>query len=365
MSEFNAKRINVNNINSGQKYQNGDVLQASALNEIVDGILHNSQETENINIKSGKGKDSVVQVYTGKVDDTHYESTSTGENAAIFGEANKNTANRALMAGKLNENNGANSIVGGIWNSNNAFGTHSFVIGNHNQNEADSVIIGGAYNKANYKSGQSVVVGSYNETGASGSVTAGAYNKNLGSVNIVSGVRNEVKLGKESTIVCGRDNVIDVNNGSAFGYGLKVEGLDGKTVVGRYNDPKDDTIFEVGNGTSDKRSNAFEVYKDGSWWSASGIYHLSTTLNSNEYVQLDETDTLAFASIMQDQMKLLNFKNVAVVIQGEEGTGHQLFINLSISRKDVYEIKFSYEGLFCNLEIIANLRSGIITAKIL
>ncbi len=271
MAEFKATKLDVSKINDGQKWEEGEAPSAATFNDPIEALLYlqdfvdNIGEKVNINIKAGEGKDSVVQVYTGEVDEIHYGNSSTGESAAIFGEANKNNANRALMAGKLNDNNGANSIVGGIWNSNNVFGTHSFVIGNHNQNEADSVIIGGAYNKATYNSRTSVVVGSYNETDASGSVTAGAYNKNLGSVNIVSGVRNEVKLGKESTIVCGRDNIIDVNDGAAFGYGLKVEGLDGKAVVGRYNAPKSSTIFEVGIGTSETdRRNGLEIYKDGS-----------------------------------------------------------------------------------------------------
>ena len=48
------------------------------------------------------------------------------------------------------------------------------------------------------------------------------------------------------------------------GYGTEA-GYDNQTVVGQYNDNKSDTMFEVGNGSSGtKRSNAFEVYKDGS-----------------------------------------------------------------------------------------------------
>ena len=43
-----------------------------------------------------------------------------------------------------------------------------------------------------------------------------------------------------------------------------VVGYEGQTVLGKYNDNKQDTLFEIGNGTSDTaRSNAFEVYADG------------------------------------------------------------------------------------------------------
>ena len=350
MSKFNAKMLNVNNINSGQKYQNDNVLQASALNEIVEGILYNSQEKENINIIAGEGIDSIVQKYSGKVDETHYGNTSTGESAAVFGEANENSANRVLMAGKLNKNFGANHIVGGLYNKTTEKAKSGVTTGYQNINNHENNILGGLANKDNAP--HTVLGGAYNEITERGTASVGGGQNN--------------KINAENTIWNGHDNIIDAINGSAFGYGLICRGLPCKCVVGRYNNPKSNTIFEVGIGTSDTdRSNAFEVYEDGSWWSASRIYHLRTVLNSNEYVQLDETDTLAFASILQDQMKLLNFKNVAVVIRGEEGVGYQPFINLSISRTAAGEIKFSYEGLFCNLEIIANITSRIITAKIL
>ena len=297
----NGTTINAGVVAGNGCFVNGVATDINFTGDPQAQINECKEQLDNINLSKGEGIDSIVQKYSGKVDETHYGNTSTGESAAIFGEANKNNANRALMAGKLNDNNGANSIVGGIWNSNNDVGTHSFVIGNHNQNEADSVIIGGAYNKATYDSRQSVVVGAYNETYASNSVTAGtyndtyavnnvtagaynrnhgsnnvtagAYNRNHGSASIVSGVRNEVKPDKESTIVCGKGNIIDANNGAAFGYGLKVEGLDGKTVVGRYNAPKPNTVFEVGNGTIDNPSNAFEVYEDGTIVTNGILYH--------------------------------------------------------------------------------------------
>lgn len=46
------------------------------------------------------------------------------------------------------------------------------------------------------------------------------------------------------------------------GYGTKA-GYDHQTVAGRYNDNKENTLLEIGNGSSSKKSNAFEVYDDG------------------------------------------------------------------------------------------------------
>lgn len=40
MAKFEAKEINVANINGGNEYESGDTLQVEALNEIVKGVLH-------------------------------------------------------------------------------------------------------------------------------------------------------------------------------------------------------------------------------------------------------------------------------------------------------------------------------------
>jgi hypothetical protein len=50
MSEFEAKKLNVANINSGQKYQNGDGLQAKSFNELVEATLQNSNDIDFIDM---------------------------------------------------------------------------------------------------------------------------------------------------------------------------------------------------------------------------------------------------------------------------------------------------------------------------
>ncbi len=42
-----------------------------------------------------------------------------------------------------------------------------------------------------------------------------------------------------------------------------IAGYDNQTVVGKYNNNQEDTLFEVGNGDSSTNSNAFEVHSDG------------------------------------------------------------------------------------------------------
>ena len=62
----------------------------------------------------------------------------------------------------------------------------------------------------------------------------------------------------------------DIASGTAYGIASFVAGFHNiavsnyQTVVGKYNNNKSNTLFEVGNGTSNSsRSNAFEVYADG------------------------------------------------------------------------------------------------------
>ena len=50
MSEFEAKKLNLANINSGQKYQNGDGLQAKAFNALVEATLQNSNDIDFIDM---------------------------------------------------------------------------------------------------------------------------------------------------------------------------------------------------------------------------------------------------------------------------------------------------------------------------
>lgn len=228
--------------------ENGETEKSNMqiLDEVVGELQNSSGGTANL--KAGEGLDSIVQKYSGEVDGTHYGNSSTGESAAVFGEANKNKANRALMAGKLNENNGANHIVGGVYNTITEKATSGITVGYGNNNNHENAILGGCANKNNAP--HTVLGGKFNEITEKGAHSIGGGQGN--------------KANAENAIFNGQDNIIDAVDGSAFGYGLICRGLQGKCVVGRYNNPKSNTLFEVGIGTSDTdRRNAFEVYEGG------------------------------------------------------------------------------------------------------
>ena len=58
-----------------------------------------------------------------------------------------------------------------------------------------------------------------------------------------------------------------------------------KLVIGEFNDNKEDTLLEVGNGTVETPSNAFEVYKDGTVKVGNGTLTIGNTTITEEQLQ--------------------------------------------------------------------------------
>ena len=65
------------------------------------------------------------------------------------------------------------------------------------------------------------------------------------------------------SIALGHSNTVTGNNSVAIGSELTAS-HDNQVVIGKYNYNKNNTLFEVGNGTVDSASNALEVHNDGS-----------------------------------------------------------------------------------------------------
>ena len=174
-------------------------------------------KTLNTNLINGTGTDSIVQKYSGQTDETHFGNISEGESGAVFGEANSNSGNRAIVSGKMNRNSAPNSLIIGLGNGRGI----------------------GATPNINALSGEQLFVfGNLNSV-------------SNGDGNIVLGVENTLSDVRYTTII-GRGNII--NNTSLY---------EGKCVVGRYNNQKSDTMFEVGVGDYNNRVNGLEVLKEG------------------------------------------------------------------------------------------------------
>ena len=65
----------------------------------------------------------------------------------------------------------------------------------------------------------------------------------------------------------------------------KLETFKDKAIIGEFNDNKEDTLLEVGNGTNESPSNAFEVYKDGTVKVSSGTLKIGNTTITEEQLQ--------------------------------------------------------------------------------
>ena len=193
------------------------------------------------NLIPGEGLDSVVQIYSGDVDSTHYGNTNTGESAAVFGEANNNSENRALIAGKLNKNSGANNIVGGL--RNNVGGTHNIVSGQQNGG------IGTTYNSVTRTAikpiyaKDSLIVGQLNKAGEVdseklllNSIVAG-YSNNIEvtSGSLVVGKQNTIVNAENSSIMGQNNTITNGNNLNIIGYSNNIINADNSFVGGKNN----------------------------------------------------------------------------------------------------------------------------------
>ena len=260
-----------------------------------------SKEVTNLNLENGEGVDSIVQKYSGVVDDSHYSNICTGESATVFGEANNNSGNRSLVAGKLNINAGKQNFVSGIENS--VGETHNIIVAGANNivDNANQSAIFGMSNDV--KNGQCITAFGYDNTASAdfsftvgqgntvsnlGSIAGGTTNTSSGVASVALGANNKatgnyaIAMGNNSNATnngiaigsyCDADQYgvsmgISTTTygayGIAIGIGTETHGM--QAAFGTYNDRNDNAILIVGNGSgggSTPRTNAFVVMKDG------------------------------------------------------------------------------------------------------
>ena len=195
---------------------------------ILKNFMEWAMEMKDILAERGED-DEVLALFPSSNTDTIRFGKNVESNSAVFGSNIGLAKNGALTAGKYNYNNAHSGIVGGSWNI--VTGFQHLVAGNFNKVMGDDIA-------------DSVC-----------NAIAGACNYvRQTSMSTVNGHWNAVSFA---------DNVI-VNGDSLVLEGTSnTEREDGKFVSGTYNNPKTNTLVEIGNGSADARSNAFEVLKDG------------------------------------------------------------------------------------------------------
>lgn len=203
------------------------------------------------NIAYGKG--SFVVGHGNRAGDT----IEDGWFAFVSGWNNKVTGNGGFATGRNNTVTGAHSSV--VGQANQVNGNYSHVGGYGNIVKGPHC---GVYGKGNNISAE------YAFAAGRENIITGLYGQAFGRYNTITG---------QYATAFGDTCTAQGNISAAFGHNTKALGLRSFTagyytvankqhqaVFGEYNDNKDLTLFEIGNGTKESnRSNVFEVYKDG------------------------------------------------------------------------------------------------------
>ena len=167
-----------------------------------------------------------------------------GEASVALGALTQALADYAVALGSQTKSSGVASFAGGVLSY--ALGYASFSYGNGSEATGESSWATGDHTLAE---------GKY-------SYATGYGSKALGQSSFAEGWNTEA-IGDGSHAQGSSTRAIGP---SSHAGGVKtIAGYEAQTVIGRFNDNKEENIFEVGNGdAATGRSNAFEVRKDGS-----------------------------------------------------------------------------------------------------
>ncbi len=224
-------------------YEVGDVLQITA-----NVNFNNSYKIASIDIS---GHTSILGIE--RTDSRSVQTMSLAE------EHPNNTENWLYVAGKDNGEETPWLVGAAAFGQNvTVTGEAAFGAGFANTVSGDFAAGFGRGNKAGYAG---LVGGALNEVGDYG-LAAGNGNLATGINAVATGVSTSAT--KYASRAGGSGTVARNEYATAEGLGTKTY-KQAQFVVGKYNKSRNTTLFEVGNGGSDsERSNAFEVYENGS-----------------------------------------------------------------------------------------------------
>lgn len=200
--------------------------------------------------------------------------TVSGSKAAAFGDSNTVTGVGAFAAGKGNEAKGEDSVAMGkavkalgdyataFGDGNTASGESSTAIGRWNTVSGLVGFVGGQSNNA--KGDYAFVAGANNlvDTGVANASVFGLNNKVYAGGSLVAGNNNTISKTGIYATAFGSGNEIAGISAFAAGQGLKTT-QNRQIAFGQFNNPMDDALLIVGNGTSaEARNNALVVKKD-------------------------------------------------------------------------------------------------------
>lgn len=241
-----------------------------------------------------------------------YLNTNNGRNNLVAGESNNITSessNDNIVSGLGNTLSGSNNILSGNSNTISTKGYGSLVSGRGNTvaSSMQGNLVFGNYNSSSITAeglelisgndnfiqagGYGAIIGSRNSNiSGNQNFISGADNSCSGARNILSGQNNIINQGSKN-IVSGQHNQVSGDNNLVVGiYNNISQSTTNAIVCGQYSSTNDDTLFAVGNGTSNDYKNAFGVTSDAVhvgvdfYHSAIYLQGNSTTVNGDAYV---------------------------------------------------------------------------------
>lgn len=174
-----------------------------------------------------------------------------GSGIFVVGRSNKGNQSNSFTAGYNNVNDGK---FGAVFGSGNKGGYCDFVTGKNNKaGKAQTSLVTGQNNTVTNVGNNLLLAGSNNTV-------------DVGNNMLIAGSNNTVDTGNGG-IIAGQNNINkSEQNASLLGSGLQNDTYSyDQTIVGKFNVPKNGSLFIVGNGTDDSnRNNALVVEEDGS-----------------------------------------------------------------------------------------------------
>ena len=238
-----------------------------------------------INLENGDGECSISQ----KVRNGEVANKALGAHSVALGKENTVTKDESVAIGDGNMVYGANSIAMCYHNSvesdasfaaggfNKLSGEYGIALGYDNTVTATAGFAGNGQNTVggsgyatafghhnNVTGYGAFVTGEENTVSCQKSFAAGGLNEITDSgYSFASGFDNKIISGDGANSAFGRKGEIRGWGCAIFGNTCKATTQNFKLACGEYNADTAGMLFEVGNGDSNKRSNAFEVLKDG------------------------------------------------------------------------------------------------------
>lgn len=203
-------------------------------------------------------------------------SHAEGNNTHASGANSHAEGSQTMSSGNASHSEGTGTLASGnnshaFGNSTIASGYNSIAGGEYSKAEQDNTFALGYYSYVGNTDQQYTVPsgggggsgGGTVEQSTTKSYAIGDHTQALGSYAFVGGYYSKVTVNGQGSFVYGSQCTANALDSAAIGEGLTTNNTS-QFVCGRFNSVRNNTLFEIGNGTADNnRSNALEVFADG------------------------------------------------------------------------------------------------------